>query len=143
MKKQEFKFKILDLFGFQAWRIDPEERPSFRDVRMALELLQSEFKTTPHLMEISSFNQETGYRMGVYLCLDIKSHEFNPNSDIVKQISDVGMGESTPLENMKMLWHHHDEKYEHGWVVFLGSSKHKIKKKAEQAACKMCIEKLS
>ena len=26
----------------KAWRIDPDERPSFRDIRMALELLQSE-----------------------------------------------------------------------------------------------------
>ena len=48
------KIRILDLFAilkfltflfFQAWRIDPEERPSFRDVRMALELLQSEINS--------------------------------------------------------------------------------------------------
>ena len=34
-----FKLKI------KAWRIDPDERPSFRDVRMALELLQSEINS--------------------------------------------------------------------------------------------------
>ena len=39
------------------------------------------------------------------------------------------MGELTPLENMKVLWHYRDEKYEDGWVVFLGDSKHKIKKR--------------
>ena len=44
---------------------------------------------------------------------------------------------------MKTLWTFQDEKYEEGWVVFLGSSKHKIKKKAEQAACKISIDKLS
>jgi len=35
---------IYDLMK-KAWRIDPEERPSFRDVRMALELLQSEINS--------------------------------------------------------------------------------------------------
>ena len=29
-----------------------------------------------------------------------------------------------------------------GWVIFLSASKHKIKKKAEQAACKESINKL-
>jgi len=106
-------------------------------------MLQKAFQVTPVYKEITEWDEEEGYNMGVYLCLDIKSHEFNPNSNIVKQISDVGMGETTPLENMKILWHHRDEKYENGWVVFLGSSKHKIKKKAEQAACKMCIDRLS
>ena len=106
-------------------------------------MLQKAFQVTPVYKEVSEWDEEEGYHMGVYLCLDVKSHEFNPNSDVVKQISEVGMGEFTPLENMKILWHHRDEKYEPGWVVFLGSSKHKIKKKAEQAACKTSIEKLS
>ena len=106
-------------------------------------MLQKAFQVTPVYKEVSEWDEEEGYHMGVYLCLDVKSHEFNPNSDVVKQISEVGMGELTPLENMKVLWHYRDEKYEDGWVVFLGDSKHKIKKKAEQAACKISIEKLS
>ena len=31
--------------NFQAWRIDTEERPSFGDIRVALELLQSDINS--------------------------------------------------------------------------------------------------
>ena len=51
--------------------------------------------------------------------------------------------ELTAIEVLKTMWFHRDEKYDEGLVVFLSSSKHKIKKKAEQAACKTSIEKLS
>ena len=47
------------------------------------------------------------------------------------------------LDVLKKIWLHRDEKYDCGLVIFLSSSKHKIKKKAEQAACKSSIEKLS
>ena len=48
-----------------------------------------------------------------------------------------------PLDVLKTMWSHRDEKYDDGLVIFLSSSKHKIKKKAEQAACKESIVKLS
>ena len=32
---------------------------------------------------------------------------------------------------------------ENGWVIFLGESKHKIKKKAEQEACRIAIEAIN
>ena len=50
--------------------------------------------------------------------------------------------ETNALEILKTMWFHRDEKYDDGLVIFLSSSKHKIKKKAEQAACKFSIDKL-
>ena len=47
------------------------------------------------------------------------------------------------LEMLKTMWAHNDDKWDDGLVIFLSSSKHKIKKKAEQAACKDSISKLS
>ena len=43
-KNPDFEYNSF-LSIFQAWLIDPDERPSFRDVRMALELLQSEINS--------------------------------------------------------------------------------------------------
>lgn len=106
-------------------------------------MLQKSFQVTPVYREISDWDEEEGYNMGVYLCVNIKPHEFQPGDKLVKQISDVATGESTPLENMKKNWSCQEEKTNHRLVVFLASSKHKIKKKAEQAACKISIKKLS
>ena len=106
-------------------------------------MLQKSFQVTPIYREISEWDEEEGYHMGVYLCLDVKSHEFSPGDSKIKNLHEFVSNNGTVLENMKNLWQYHDEKWEEGWVVFLGDSKHKIKKKAEQAACKNSIEKLS
>jgi len=37
-------------------------------------LIQKRFKTTPVYKEITSYDEETGYHMGVYLCLGQQSH---------------------------------------------------------------------
>ncbi len=46
------------------------------------------------------------------------------------------------FENLKQAWQYRDNKWDSGLVIFLSESKHKIKKKAEQAACKLAIETL-
>ncbi len=107
-------------------------------------MLQKAFQVTPVYKEVNDWDEEEGYHMGVYLCLGKKSHEFEPNSDIVKPVEHyMESNELTAIEVLKTMWFHRDEKYDEGLVVFLSSSKHKIKKKAEQAACKASIEKLS
>ena len=83
--------------------------------------------------------------MGVYLCLNVKSHEFTPNDEDIKNVNiyldDTGSG---GLLKIKGIWDQRDEKWEiNRMIVFLGESKHKIKKKAEQAACKISIDKLN
>tara|TARA_B100001540_G_scaffold306749_1_gene319166 strand:+ start:94 stop:1131 length:1038 start_codon:yes stop_codon:yes gene_type:complete len=107
-------------------------------------MLQKEFQITPIYREITEWDEETGYHMGVYLCLNIKSHEFNPTDDIVTNIDYFKKSNVNILTTIKQIWDCRDEKWEHNFmVVFLGESKHKIKKKAEQAACKISIDKLS
>ena len=60
----------------------------------------------------------------------------HPNT-FIKTIDEFGS-----FENLKTAWEMRDEKFDR-IVLFLGESKHKIKKKAEQATCKISIEVLS
>ena len=108
-------------------------------------MLQKAFQVTPVYREISEWDEDLGYHMGVYLCLNVKSHEFTPNDEDIKNINiyldDTGSG---GLLKIKSIWDQRDEKWEiNRMIVFLGESKHKIKKKAEQAACKISIDKLN
>ena len=72
--------------------------------------------------------------MGVYLCLNIKTSIYSSN-DNIKTIQTFGS-----FENLKEAWKNRDDKCDNVLVIFLSESKHKIKKKAEQAACKIAIE---
>ena len=100
-------------------------------------ILQKAFQVTPVYREITDWDEETGYHMGVYLCLNKKSHQFTPQDDNIKTIDFWGS-----FENLKEAWRYRDNKWDGGLVIFLSESKHKIKKKAEQAACKLAIETL-
>ena len=100
-------------------------------------ILQKAFQVTPIYREITNWDEETGYHMGVYLCLNKKSHEFTPQDDNILGIDFFGS-----FENLKESWKYRDNKWDSGLVIFLSESKHKIKKKAEQAACKLAIETL-
>ena len=100
-------------------------------------ILQKAFQVTPVYREITDWNEDTGYHMGVYLCLNIKKHQFTPQDEKIKNIDFWGS-----FENLKQAWQYRDNKWDSGLVIFLSESKHKIKKKAEQAACKLAIETL-
>ena len=100
-------------------------------------ILQKAFQVTPVYREITDWNEDTGYHMGVYLCLNIKKHQFTPQDENIKNINFWGS-----FENLKQAWQYRDNKWDSGLVIFLSESKHKIKKKAEQAACKLAIETL-
>ncbi len=94
------------------------------------ELLQSEFKTTPHLLEMSSFQLETGYHMGVYLCLGQPIHQVKPEQAL--HYSSFGSFESIHLhmaQHQKVL-------------LFLGTGTNRLKQVAEQNACKDAIDHL-
>ena len=106
-------------------------------------MLQKAFQVTPVYKEVDEWDEEEGYHMGVYLCFGKKEHEFQPNSPFIKNIDHYKNSEMNVLDVLKKMWLHRNEKYDCGLVIFLSSSKHKIKKKAEQAACKSSIEKLS
>jgi dsRNA-specific ribonuclease len=92
--------------------------------------IQKEFKTTPDYIEISH-DMEFGYEMGVYLCIGKELHQCNIN----EAIPFAQFGSFTAIQQIFM---------EKGYAfVFLGSGKHKIKKKAEQIACEEAISKLN
>jgi len=93
--------------------------------------IQKEFKVTPHYMEIEEHDPETGYYMGVYLCLGQPSHMAKHSNAIL-------------LSTFSNYYEIHQYMSQHNKiVVFLGGGKHKIKKKAEQIACEEAIRQLT
>ena len=93
--------------------------------------IQKEFKVTPDYMEVREHNVETGYHMGVYLCLGQPIHEVTHLSSI-------------PLHRFKTYGEIHQHMSQHNKIfVFLGEGVHKIKKKAEQIACDEAIKNLA
>jgi dsRNA-specific ribonuclease len=91
-------------------------------------IIQKEFKVTPHYVEMAEANADTGYHMGVYLCLGQAIHE-------------TSLRNALPCSRFSSFQEIHDYLSRHGGriFVFLGEGKHKIKKKAEQMACEAAI----
>ena len=94
------------------------------------ELLQSEFKVTPYPMEMGTYSNERGYRMGIYLCMGQPTHGISHSQTIpfhhFTSFSDI----------------HRHMALHHKIFVFLGEGTHKIKQTAEQMACLQAIEHL-
>ena len=92
--------------------------------------IQKEFKTTPEYLELC-YNNETGYEMGVYLCIGQPIHNLKPTDaenfqkyGSFAKINEV-VNTNTPV------------------FIFLGKGNHKIKKKAEQLACEYILSLLN
>jgi len=93
--------------------------------------IQKEFKVTPDYMEITQYNNETGYNMGVFLCLGQMFHSLKPS-------------DSTHIEQYNSFQEIHEEMTTCGKLfILLGEGKHRIKKKAEQMACEIAMTNLS
>lgn len=91
--------------------------------------IQKEFKITPDYLQIS-YDIDTGYEMGVYLCIGKPIHAYN--HDEAKPFSNFGNFETI-------------QKYismNQSCFIFLGTGIHKIKKKAEQLACEMALSNI-
>jgi dsRNA-specific ribonuclease len=93
-------------------------------------VLQKAFKVTPIYLEISEWHEDDGYHMGVFLCVNQDSHGLTYEDSM--KISDLCNVSKKTIENIDNYINNVDNTI---WL-FLGDSKHKIKKKAEQAACK-------
>ena len=92
--------------------------------------IQKEFKVTPDYLEVSEQNIDTGYHMGVYLCLG-------------QNVYNVNKTEAIHISNFKSYSDIHQYMSNHNKVlIFLGEGQHKIKKKAEQIACEFAIQQL-
>jgi len=89
--------------------------------------IQKAFKVTPEYMEITPYCMETGYHMGVYLCLGQMIYSLSHvNAISIKSFSSFQNIHEYVSINGKVL-------------VFLGEGNHKIKKKAEQIACENAV----
>jgi dsRNA-specific ribonuclease len=92
--------------------------------------IQKEFKVTPHYVEIEEHSVETGYHMGVVLCLGQPIHA-------------VSIREALPITGFESFNEIHEHMSNHGKIlVFLGEGRHKIKKKAEQISCETALSNL-
>jgi dsRNA-specific ribonuclease len=94
------------------------------------ELIQNAFKTTPHLKEMRSFHIDTGYTMGVFLCLGQPIHKVSVENALP-------MGHFKSFEDIHI---HMAQKQK--LFLFLGEGVHRIKQTAEQIACKEGIEQV-
>jgi dsRNA-specific ribonuclease len=91
--------------------------------------IQKEFKVTPHYLELENDNEE-GYYMGVFLCIG-------------QSIHNVSLEDRIDLDDYDTFQKINEYIQLHGKILlFMGSGKHKIKKKAEQIACKEIITNL-
>lgn len=88
--------------------------------------LQKSFRTTPHYLELSR-DMDTGYEMGVFLCLGQAIHETEPSNAVA--YGTLGSFDAIAQRYEK------DGKL----LVFMGKGEHKIKRKAEQLACESAI----
>lgn len=86
-------------------------------------IIQKEFKTTPEYIEIEN-DPEEGYTMGVYLCLGIEIYQ-------VKREKAIHFSKFKSLKDIQNLYADIGEVF-----ILFGTGKHKVKKKAEQIACK-------
>jgi len=102
-------------------------------------MLQKAFQVTPIYREVSGWDENKGYHMGVYLGINVKAHEFEPSDGNILKI-EIFANNNKPLDNVKQLLEDNPDKQ---MVILLSCDKHKIKKKAEQSACKMAIYKLT
>ena len=90
--------------------------------------IQKEFKCTPDYLELSERDAETGYSMGVFLCVGQPIHS-------------VIASQATPFESYGSFSAIQEEiSQEKPVFVLLGQGLHRVKKKAEQMACEQAIE---
>lgn len=92
--------------------------------------IQKEFKLTQNYLEIE-YVEETGYRMGVYLCIGYNIHNIN-RTDALHIVDDNLYSFSLINEYLSQ----HDNKI----FLFLGEGVSKNKKKAEQNACENALK---
>ena len=123
---QKFIEHIFD--NYIDWTRITKQTENFK--RPLQELIQSEFKTTPYMMEKLPFSNDHGYTMGVYLVLGQPSHGKKHKETMPKESFDRFEYVHIHMAQYTMIY------------LFLGEGTHRIKQTAEQIACKNAIEYL-
>ena len=85
-----------------------------------------EFKVTPHYMDVEEYNVDTGYNMGVFLCLGQPIHSYLYQAISIDKFGSFKIYINICLKMVKYLSY---------WVRI-----HKLEK-AEQMACESAIRK--
>lgn len=93
-------------------------------------IIQKEFKITPEYIELNH-DLETGYEMGVYICLGQEIYEVKVEEAIDYKVFGSFTKIQEELNNNDKIF------------IFLGKGQHKIKKKAEQIACEEALKQLT
>lgn len=93
-------------------------------------IIQKEFKITPEYIELNH-DLETGYEMGVYICLGQEIYEVKVEEAIDYKVFGSFIKIQEELNNNNKIF------------IFLGKGQHKIKKKAEQIACEEALKQLT
>ena len=89
--------------------------------------LQKAFQVTPIYKEMSEWDEDIGYHMGVYLCLGQSPHNLKHK-------------DATHINTFNTFQDIHDMMATTNKIfIFLGEGSHKIKKKAEQISCRDAI----
>jgi len=89
--------------------------------------IQKEFKVTPYYLEMTEHDVDTGYHMGVYLCLGQSIHG-------LKHYHSIHYSQFKSCEDIHQYMAENNKLF-----LFLGEGKHKIKRKAEQIASEYAI----
>ena len=122
---QIFLENILE--KYVDWEKLVSEDDNFKNILQVK--IQKQFKTTPYYLELD-YDSETGYYMGVYLCLGQPIYNLKPenanNFEDFKNFSNI----QKQLDEDKPVF------------ICLGKSQHKVKKKAEQGACENALKLL-
>jgi dsRNA-specific ribonuclease len=93
--------------------------------------IQKEFKTTPDYIELSR-DPDTGYEMGLFLCLGQQIHEVAEHPETAIPFQSLANG----FAGVHRICEANGGKA----FIFFARAAHKIKKKAEQTTCEMAIK---
>jgi dsRNA-specific ribonuclease len=93
--------------------------------------IQKEFKTTPDYIELSR-DPDTGYEMGLFLCLGQQIHEVAEHPETAIPFQSLANG----FAGVHRICDANGGKA----FIFFARAAHKIKKKAEQTTCEMAIK---
>jgi dsRNA-specific ribonuclease len=92
--------------------------------------IQKEFKVTPDYLQLGERDMETGYSMGVFLCIGNPIHAVNYRD----AVSFESFGSFQAIQD--------EISQERPVFVLLGEGTHRVKKKAEQIACEDALNLL-
>jgi len=133
---QKWLVHLFETPGLVPWHRIIETNENYKNQLQVL--IQKEFKTVPLYLEQGGTNNTvlsegiTTFHMGVYLCLGVPTH-----------VAETTWQKARPIESFSSWKQVHEDTAQQGGriLVLLGQGSNKIKKRAEQAACQIALEK--